>query len=327
MLQGFTDDREEVSLADSIRSAILDFIPRPPPSRKIPSQRMGHPPLTPHRCLVHLRIPPPPNSNHKAMSEAPPTVPTFLHSHSLFKGPPPLSKSKASPWEWWAVHVPTLTPISISLHGIRLQLQWANHLIPPLHSSHPGAHATLHLDEPKLSAELAAELAACFDKPIRLVRSSPIPTDHPELPEHLPVFDLSGDSPAIWRSADPRMILPVEVTETTPGDLIDAIFGPRETLGTPLSWSEEIVIRVPGHLYYYQECEAALEEYTAELLKDAYGDGYLEEPQESTQARLEAIRAAGEGLIGPDELRKLFEGSFDFEGLYDDTPPADLPAE
>ena len=218
------------------------------------------------------------------MSETPPPIPTFLHCHTLFKGPPPVIKSKAYPWEWWAVHVPTLTPIRISLRGVRLHLQWAYNAIP-LHASHPEAHATLRLDEPRLANQLATELAANFDKPIRLVKSSPIPTDHPELPEHLLVFDLNGEIPAIWRSADPRAIHPVEVTPISPGDLIDAIFGPTEVLGTSLSCSEEIDISRNGGLYYYQECEAALEELRIEF----FGEAQMEEMQRNTQARIDAL--------------------------------------
>ena len=255
------------------------------------------------------------------MSETSPPIPTFLHCHTLFKGPPPVIKSKAYPWEWWAVHVPTLTPIRISLRGVRLHLQWAYNAIP-LHASHPEAHATLRLDEPRLANQLATELAANFDKPIRLVKSSPIPTDHPELPEHLLVFDLNGEIPAIWRSADPRTVLPV--VEMPPdddvspiGELIGAIFGPTEVLGTSLSWSEEIVIRVPGHLYYYQECEAALEELRIEFL----GEAQMEARRNTTQARIDALWTSK----SVNDLRKAFGDSFDFSGFFAD--PADLPPE
>ena len=255
------------------------------------------------------------------MSETPPPIPTFLHCHTLFKGPPPVIKSKAYPWEWWAVHVPTLTPIRISLRGVRLHLQWAYNAIP-LHASHPEAHATLRLDEPRLANQLATELAANFDKPIRLVKSSPIPTDYPELPEHLLVFDLNGEIPAIWRSADPRSISPVEVIpsdDVSPiGELIDAIYGPTEILSaTALSSSAEIEITAEGYLYYYQECEAALEELTKEFL----GDAQMEARRNTTQARIDALWTSK----SVDDLRKAFGDSFDFSGFFAD--PADLPPE
>ena len=257
------------------------------------------------------------------MSETPPPIPTFLHCHTLFKGPPPVIKSKAYPWEWWAVHVPTLTPIRISLRGVRLHLQWAYNAIP-LHASHPEAHATLRLDEPRLANQLATELAANFDKPIRLVKSSPIPTDHPELPEHLLVFDLNGEIPAIWRSADPRTVLPVVVTPI--GNFIDAIVGPTETVSTEhLSSSEEIEITGMGFCYYWQECQAALEELRPEFL----GEAHMAEMQNSTQARIDALWTSKSvddlGKAFGDDLRKAFGDSFDFSGFFAD--PADLPPE
>ena len=111
----------------------------------------------------------------------------------------------------------------------------------------------------------------------------------------------------------------MEVTPISPGDLIDAIFGPTEVLGTSLSCSEEIDISLTGGLYYYQECEAALEELRIEFL----GEAQMEENRKSTQARLDAIKSAGDGLTGPDDLRKAFGDSFDFSGFFDKAASAE----
>jgi len=178
----------------------------------------------------------------------------FLHDLSTAR-----LKGRSLTMSWWAVHVESLTPVRIHIRGDCAGFAWCPAQPGPLALvSHPDAETNLSA----LEAALAGELPS-----VRLVRSRTLPSRHPEndpaLPEHLIVFDINGDHPALWRTADPRVIFPVEVSLVVPEC-------PYERLGA-ISLSHRSTVELPasGWLYWWDECQDAYEELAPAVIAEA----------------------------------------------------------
>ena len=180
----------------------------------------------------------------------------FLHALPVL---PPTTGAPLppTPISWWAVHCSTLTPIRVTTHGERLSLAV---LIDPAHIVLAASHPDSKVDPPAIASALLEELRTSINPRYTLHRSGIIPPGKVALPDHLIVFDIHGDHPSVWRSLDPRMILPVRV-QTIGGSPVDI-------LDPATHWRTSIDIPVSGWTYWWEECQNALEDLTPQLASD-----------------------------------------------------------
>lgn len=190
--------------------------------------------------------------------------PTFLH---CFPANPARTKRKQPlPTRWWAVHVETLTPIRISLAKGTLAtldviLDPAAESLPV--NSHPEAEANPIAIANALIDDLKDGIhPACSLHALRTVTTAASAALKSLPPEHMIVFDIRGDHPALWRTADPRVIYPV---------VLESVCGfPAEILaGKALSYRSAIDLPAAGWTYYWDECQDALEALSPALAQAA----------------------------------------------------------
>lgn len=110
----------------------------------------------------------------------------FLHAF------PPTAPDASPPTSWWAVHVPSLTPIRV-LAGPTTFMAECHPLSPP-DPSYP----------PPAASDIARELATISPLPVT-VRYKDTPPQ--TLSEYHIAFTAKGESPAIWRTQDPHLII------------------------------------------------------------------------------------------------------------------------
>lgn len=179
-----------------------------------------------------------------------PAMPTFLHCLPTNLPKPGLALS------WWAVHCETLTPVHITTKGLRVSL---GIVIDPAHIVFDASHPDAEVDPPAIAAALLAELRAAHNPRYTLHLSGVIGPDKHPIPDHMIVFDIHGGHHSIWRTLDPRMIVPVTVQTIC--------HLPEEILGTPTHWRTTLDFPVSGWQYWWEECQNALEELRPAILE------------------------------------------------------------
>ena len=158
----------------------------------------------------------------------------------------PASRIPANPsksYSWWAVHAETLTPVRVTCGAggrIALGIVTDPDARPTVFLSHPDADAAPE----SIRADVMLELHAGLNSGARLSHTRFIDRSAAELPEYLIVFDVLGGTPAIWRTLDPQLIIPVKT------DLL---------LDQPTYWRTRVDLSAFGWEYWWTDCQQAYE--------------------------------------------------------------------
>lgn len=154
---------------------------------------------------------------------------------------------------WWAVHAETLTPILIAQEKGRRRspIQIG---IGTSDKTFPFGSAHTHPTPQQIAVETIQSIKQHILAKASIGTRSII--HNPNLPEYMAVFHPDGSQPAIWRTADPAMIIPAQ-----PG---------KETMLTqPTHWKSTTDLPAEGWAYWWQDCLEAWRKIVPQTLRSA----------------------------------------------------------
>lgn len=158
-------------------------------------------------------------------------------------------------FSWWLIHVETLTPVHLHSSGRRIQVQ----IVRPPAATPPAirSHSAVAFDPQAIATEISREIRTTFDLHRAFNSYALRDRNEIEVPEYLLTFDIQGVHPAIVRTHDPSMILPVGEQAPTPSQFI--------------AWSTATDLSAEGWAYWWEDCMRAYDRLSDELLQPERG--------------------------------------------------------